>query len=194
MSRFPHPASVMKTRQLTAFIFAQLRLNSVVCAGVVDASDWLQYHAPVYLFPLVPHRGISYVLCVGLGTEFHTCSSQCRTHHYLPTQAANTVCRSAVGAAFPLFVSQMCVSCSRFSQSHSSLEHPLRFARLGINWALTLIGGIALLLAPLPFLFYYYGAIIRDGSFFAPCIDLRIKEQVEQEVRDALEKEKGMTV
>jgi len=65
--------------------------------------------------------------------------------------AANTIARSAVAAAFPLFTKQM-------------------FTNMGINWACTLIGLISLLLAPIPFLFYRYGARIRGGSQFAPCV------------------------
>ncbi|TFK32378.1 MFS polyamine transporter [Crucibulum laeve] len=65
--------------------------------------------------------------------------------------AANTVIRSAVAAAFPLFTVQM-------------------FTNLGVNWASTLIGLLALLFAPSPFLFYKYGPSIRGRSKFAPCI------------------------
>jgi DHA1 family multidrug resistance protein-like MFS transporter len=65
--------------------------------------------------------------------------------------AANTIIRSAVGAAFPLFTTQM-------------------FRGLGIGWACTLIGIIAAVLAPIPFLFYAYGARIRGSSKFAPCV------------------------
>ena len=64
--------------------------------------------------------------------------------------SANTVVRSCVGAAFPLFTVQM-------------------FRGLGINWACTLIGLCALLLAPSPFLFYRYGTWIRAKSKFSPC-------------------------
>ncbi|KAF7902409.1 hypothetical protein EAF00_002312 [Botryotinia globosa] len=63
--------------------------------------------------------------------------------------AANTVCRSAAGAAAPLFTSYM-------------------FDALGVGGGGSLIGGIAILLAPIPFLFYKYGAAIRERSKFAP--------------------------
>ncbi|KAF8879261.1 MFS polyamine transporter [Infundibulicybe gibba] len=76
--------------------------------------------------------------------------------------AANTMVRSAVGAAFPLFTVQM-------------------FTKLGLNWGSTLLGLVALLLSPSPFLFYKYGARIRMGSTFAPCIDLRIAKELEEE-------------
>ncbi|KAE9405766.1 MFS general substrate transporter [Gymnopus androsaceus JB14] len=76
--------------------------------------------------------------------------------------AANTIARSLVAAAFPLFTVQM-------------------YERLGINWASTLIGLIALVLCPVPFLFYKYGARIRSGSKFAPCIDLKIAAELKRE-------------
>jgi DHA1 family multidrug resistance protein-like MFS transporter len=63
--------------------------------------------------------------------------------------AANTMIRSAVGAAFPLFTRQM-------------------YEGMGVNWASTLIGGIALLMMPIPFLFYKYGPRIRARSQFSP--------------------------
>nr|GAT53755.1 MFS general substrate transporter [Mycena chlorophos] len=76
--------------------------------------------------------------------------------------AANTFCRSLVAAAFPLFTVQM-------------------FDKLGVNWAATLLGLVGLLLAPSPFLFYRYGAAIRARSKFAPCMDLKIKKELEAE-------------
>ena len=75
--------------------------------------------------------------------------------------AANTVIRSAVAAGFPLFTTQM-------------------FTNLGVNWACTLIGLLALLFAPSPFLFYRYGPKIREKSTFAPCIDLVIAKKMEE--------------
>ncbi|KAF8960814.1 MFS polyamine transporter [Flammula alnicola] len=79
--------------------------------------------------------------------------------------AANTVVRSSVAAAFPLFTVQM-------------------FTNLGVNWACTLLGLVALLFVPAPFLFYKYGPRIRMHSKFAPCIDLQIAEQLKEEEED----------
>lgn len=58
------------------------------------------------------------------------------------------------------------------------------FARLGVNWACTLIGGIAILIAPSPFIFYYYGDRIRGSSKFAPCLDIGMRERVEREMAE----------
>jgi len=63
--------------------------------------------------------------------------------------AANTVCRSAAGAAAPLFTQYM-------------------FDALGVGGGGSLIGGVAFLLAPIPFIFYKYGESIRKRSKFAP--------------------------
>lgn len=66
--------------------------------------------------------------------------------------AANTVIRSACGAAAPLFTNQM-------------------FAALGIGGGGSLIGGVAAVLAVIPFLFYKHGRKIREKSRFAPVDD-----------------------
>lgn len=66
--------------------------------------------------------------------------------------AANTVCRSAVGAAAPLYTQYM-------------------FNALGVGGGGSLIGGVACLLAPIPFVFYRYGEAIRRRSKFAPTPD-----------------------
>ncbi|KAL8927791.1 MAG: hypothetical protein Q9208_002207 [Pyrenodesmia sp. 3 TL-2023] len=63
--------------------------------------------------------------------------------------AANTFLRSLAGAVFPLFASYM-------------------FRALGVNWAGSLLGFVALALVPIPIIFYKYGARIRARSSFAP--------------------------
>ncbi|KAG9241059.1 major facilitator superfamily domain-containing protein [Calycina marina] len=80
--------------------------------------------------------------------------------------AANTVARSAAGAAAPLFTQKM-------------------FDALGVGGGGSLIGGIAVLLAPIPFVFYNYGAPIRKRSKFAPTPD----KKGPQEEREAEEGE-----
>jgi len=73
--------------------------------------------------------------------------------------SAQTMLRSAAGAAFPLFTPQM-------------------FDRLGTQWACTLLAGLMLLLAPIPYVFRRYGARIRARSKFAPCLDLKIRKEI----------------
>ena len=62
--------------------------------------------------------------------------------------AANTVLRSACAAASPLFTQYM-------------------FNTLGVGGAGSLFGGVGVLLMPIPFVFYRYGAAIRARSRFA---------------------------
>jgi MFS family permease len=59
--------------------------------------------------------------------------------------AANTVCRSAAGFGFPLFATQM-------------------FEALNPRWASTLLGFVALVMVPVPFLLYKWGPKIRGMS------------------------------
>ncbi|VDC04808.1 unnamed protein product [Peniophora sp. CBMAI 1063] len=63
--------------------------------------------------------------------------------------SANTIVRSVVGAAFPLFARQM-------------------FDSLNPRWASTLLGCFAALLAPIPFLLTRYGPALRKRSKFVP--------------------------
>ncbi|KAF1970260.1 major facilitator superfamily [Bimuria novae-zelandiae CBS 107.79] len=63
--------------------------------------------------------------------------------------AANTFLRSICGAAFPLFAQQM-------------------FNGMGIEYASTLLGCVAVALIPVPVWFYLRGAKIREKSAFAP--------------------------
>lgn len=66
--------------------------------------------------------------------------------------AANTVLRSACAAASPLFTDYM-------------------FNALGVGGAASLIGAVGVLLMPMPFIFYRYGAAIRSKSKFAVKIE-----------------------
>ncbi|ORY11887.1 major facilitator superfamily domain-containing protein [Clohesyomyces aquaticus] len=68
--------------------------------------------------------------------------------------AANTFLRSLFGAISPLFASYM-------------------FDGMGIQWALTLLGCFASLLAPVPIIFYFKGAYIRKVSKYAPKLNLK---------------------
>lgn len=66
--------------------------------------------------------------------------------------AANTMMRSLFAAAFPLFSRQM-------------------FQNMGTNWAGLLLGLVAAVLAPVPFLFSIYGKKLRAKSKFAFVLD-----------------------
>lgn len=66
--------------------------------------------------------------------------------------AGNTFLRSAFGAAFPLFTKQM-------------------FTNMKVKWALTLIGGLAAIMIPVPVFFYIYGDRFRLRSKYS--VDMR---------------------
>ena len=70
--------------------------------------------------------------------------------------SALTVVRSLFGAGFPLFATQM-------------------YEALNPRWASTLLGCVAVLLAPIPFVLRLYGHHLRRRSKFAPTGDQPIK-------------------
>jgi len=74
--------------------------------------------------------------------------------------AGNTFMRSLCGAGFPLFARQM-------------------FEGMGIQWASTLLGCVAALLAPIPFVLYKYGHKIRAKSDYAPTFNAPAEEHEE---------------
>ncbi|KAF2492058.1 MFS general substrate transporter [Lophium mytilinum] len=80
--------------------------------------------------------------------------------------AANTFMRSLFGGIFPLFATYM-------------------FDGMGIEWASTLLGCVALLLVPMPILFYLYGKKIRMKSKFAPAPDIEQDKRRDEESRGA---------
>lgn len=62
--------------------------------------------------------------------------------------AANSLFRSALGAGFPMFAIGM-------------------FKKLGVPWAMTLLGFLTSIMLPVPILFYIYGKKIRGWSRFS---------------------------
>jgi DHA1 family multidrug resistance protein-like MFS transporter len=65
--------------------------------------------------------------------------------------AGNTLIRSFAGAGFPLFAVQM-------------------YHKLGVGWATSLLGFLAVAFVPVPILFYIYGAKLRKLSKFTPTL------------------------
>jgi MFS family permease len=63
--------------------------------------------------------------------------------------AANGLLRYICGAVFPLFTVQM-------------------YKALGIGWATSLFGFVMVALLPIPWVLFFYGARIRERSFYAP--------------------------
>jgi DHA1 family multidrug resistance protein-like MFS transporter len=69
----------------------------------------------------------------------------CSPHSAASAVAANIMLRSVIAAGFPLFTRQM-------------------FANLGIQWAGTLLACIAAIMIPIPIIFWFYGATLRQKS------------------------------
>lgn len=89
--------------------------------------------------------------------------------------AANTFLRSLCGAGFPLFANYA-------------------FRGIGVNWFSTVLGCVAVILIPLPVVFYLKGAQIRKRSKFAPSFPAQQsgksneEESAESKVSDGNEK------
>ena len=105
----------------------------------------------------VPFAGIVPVLAaVFIGAGFNmifqqSVNSLVDTYqlHAASALSANTFLRSALAAVFPILAKPMCDT-------------------LGVGPAVSLLGGIAVLAIPVPFLFMRYGAFFRKKSKFAP--------------------------
>ncbi|KAF1848813.1 MFS general substrate transporter [Cucurbitaria berberidis CBS 394.84] len=78
--------------------------------------------------------------------------------------AANTFMRSIFGGVFPLFATFM-------------------FNGMGIEWASTLLGCVAVVLVPMPVVFYVFGKRIRGKSKFAPAPDIAQDKRRDEEAR-----------
>jgi DHA1 family multidrug resistance protein-like MFS transporter len=130
------------------------RLPEVIAGGISFAGGlfwfgWTGYKADIpWIVPTLS----------GLMTGFGIMSIFLQSLNYLVDAylmfaasaiAANTFLRSLCGAGFPLFATYM-------------------FEGMGIQWASTLLGCVALLLVPVPIWFYSRGDKIRASSKFAP--------------------------
>ncbi|ROT43295.1 major facilitator superfamily transporter [Sodiomyces alkalinus F11] len=130
------------------------RLHSVVVGAAFFAAGifwfgWSGYTAEVHW--IVPTLS-------GLFTGFGLMSIFLQSLNYLVDSylmfaasaiAGNTFLRSLAGAGFPLFAQQM-------------------FNGMGIQWASTVLGGLAALMVPIPLIFLLYGHKIRAKSAYAP--------------------------
>ncbi|TVY85148.1 Efflux pump bik6 [Lachnellula suecica] len=125
-----------------------MMVGSIFFAAGLFIFGWTSF---TYVFWLAPCIGL---FCMGFG--FFTIF-QAALNYLIDTfqkysasaVAANTFLRSIFAGAFPLFVNPM-------------------FNKLGIPWASSLLGFIAIALIPIPYLFYIYGPRIRKkGKFTA---------------------------
>ncbi|PNY28471.1 transporter [Tolypocladium capitatum] len=143
------------------------RLPSVMAGGVSFAIGifwfgWTGYRPDIHW--AVPAAG-------GIFTGFGLMSIFLQSLNYLVDAylmfaasaiAGNTFMRSLCGAGFPLFARQM-------------------FEGMGIQWASTLLGCVAVVLVPIPFVFYKYGGRIRERSAYAPTMPTQPFEEEEEE-------------
>jgi MFS transporter, DHA1 family, multidrug resistance protein len=91
------------------------------------------------------------VIGCGIYMVFLSCQiyiTECYLANTNSAVAANTLVRSAVAGAFPLFATQM-------------------FEKLDVDWASSLLGFLCVAMTPFPILFYFYGAKMRSWSKFA---------------------------
>ncbi|EQB44397.1 putative transporter [Colletotrichum sp. SAR 10_70] len=130
------------------------RLPSVIAGGIFFSAGifwfgWSGYRADIHW--IVPTLS-------GLFTGFGLMSIFLQALNYLVDAylmfaasaiAGNTFLRSLCGAGFPLFASYM-------------------FNGMGIEYASTLLGCVAVVLAPIPVIFYIWGHKIRAKSAYAP--------------------------
>ncbi|KAH8601035.1 MFS multidrug transporter-like protein [Bisporella sp. PMI_857] len=153
------------------------RLPPVIIGGIAFAGGlfwfgWSGYRADIHW--IVPTLS-------GLLTGFGLLSIFLQALNYLVDAylmfaasaiAANTFLRSLAGAGFPMFSLYM-------------------FKSLGVEWAGTLLGCVAVLLVPIPIAFYKYGRKIRERSHFAPTKPMVAPSEEEEGAAIPIEKKTG---
>ncbi|KAK9248825.1 major facilitator superfamily domain-containing protein [Lipomyces tetrasporus] len=136
-------------------VVPEQRLLPTIIAGVIFPIGmfWLTwtgaYHEHVHW--IVPTLSGMFIGC-GIISIFLTSLTYLIESYLMfaaSAMAANTALRSGFGAGFPLFATAM-------------------FHNLHVQWAGTLLGCIALLLMPVPVLFFKYGKKLRKVSKYAP--------------------------
>jgi len=151
---FMQPAYVRKLEANNNVPIPEWRLPIVIAGGVSFAGGlfwfgWSGYRSDIHW--IVPTLS-------GLMTGFGLLAIFLQALNYLVDAylmfaasaiAANTFLRSLAAAVFPLFSTYM-------------------FDSLHVNWAGTLLGCVAVVMIPIPILFYTHGAKIRAKSKFAP--------------------------
>lgn len=132
----------------------EARLPPMMVGGFFFAVGlfWLGWTGdyPDHIHWIVPTIGTA-PIGAGLIMIFMPCLNyiiDCYLLYAASALAGNTFLRSAFGAAFPLFARQM-------------------FTHMHIKWAGTLLGCVAVVMIPVPFLFYYFGEKLRDKSKYA---------------------------
>ncbi|KAJ2903387.1 uncharacterized protein MKZ38_009964 [Zalerion maritima] len=174
------PSYVKKLAANNGVSIPEWRLPSVIAGGIsfsigIFWLGWTGYSGKIHW--IVP-------VLSGLCTGFGLMSIFLQSLNYLVDAylmfaasaiAGNTFMRSLCGAAFPLFSTYM-------------------FDGMGIQWAATLLGVVAALLAPIPVFFYMYGAKIRQKSKFAPTISPEFEKALSSEDSSPIREEKQIDI
>ncbi|KAL8690649.1 MAG: hypothetical protein Q9218_003943, partial [Villophora microphyllina] len=129
---------------------ARLPPSLVGCIAIPIGIFWFAWTVTPAIHYMVPIAGsvlfgFGFVL-VYLASQNYLVDSY--TIYAASVLAANTLMRSALGAVFPLFTTYM-------------------YDNLGINWASTVPAFLATACVPFPFLFWKYGARIRERCKYA---------------------------
>lgn len=138
----------------------------MVCSSVSDYPRWSQLYFDFHLLFVIYRRHLPVRIHLGL-----FCLSLIFIRMFAASAlAANTIFRSAVGAAFRKSSSPVSLTAIHTYESPIlALFTSQMFEAMTIQGACSLIGGVGILLMPIPFVFYKYGAKIREKSTFAPC-------------------------
>jgi len=128
-------------------------MDSLESVDTLDGPDVCRYpHRrwnAVHLHALfqLPGRRLSSDVSVRMHNRLTPCIQEADglTYSAASAVAANIMLRSVIAAGFPLFTRQM-------------------FANLGIQWAGTLLGCLATVMIPIPIVFWFYGAALRQKS------------------------------
>ncbi|KAH9827293.1 Major Facilitator Superfamily [Teratosphaeria destructans] len=172
-----NPAYVRKLHANDHVPVPEWRLPIVMAGGVVFAAGllwfgWAGFRASTpWIAPALAGLFIGF----GIYSVFLQCLNYIIDAYLMfaaSAIAANTIMRSTFGAIFPLFAAYL-------------------FDGLGINWSMTLLGCVAALFTPIPFVFYFYGKRIRARSRFAPAPDLELDRKRRRGARDEEEAGSG---
>ncbi|KAF9893705.1 hypothetical protein FE257_009873 [Aspergillus nanangensis] len=147
------PWLVRRLKANNGVMVPEWRLPIAVPGAVAFAAGlfWLGWTGHTREFGWVVPTASGLLTGFGLLTMFLPSLSyliEARTSRSASAVAAHTFLRSGAGGAFPLFAWQM-------------------FDGLGIEWACTLLGCVAAVMAPIPVLLYVFGGQIREKGRFS---------------------------
>ncbi|KAF7799242.1 hypothetical protein EIP86_010474 [Pleurotus ostreatoroseus] len=131
----------------------EYRLEPALYAGVIFAGSffwfgWTSYPSVSLWAPLVSGAPLGFSI-VWIFLSLFNYIIDAYLFVAASALAANTVMRSIFGASFPLFATQM-------------------FDKMNPRWASTLLGLIAVVMAPIPLVLTRYGPALRRKSKYAP--------------------------